>query len=49
MAKRFTCDKYTQETLWNELRDREKVTMNLLGHDVRYIIVPDDGSVNSFV
>lgn len=44
MAKRITLDKHTQETLWNELRDQEEVTMNLLGHDVRFILVPDDQS-----
>lgn len=44
MAKRITLDKQMQETLWNELRGQEEVTMNLLGHDVRFILVPDDQS-----
>lgn len=44
MAKRITLDQHMQETLWNELRDQEEVTMNLLGHDVRFILVPDDQS-----
>ncbi len=44
MGKRITLDKLAQETLWNELRDQEEVTLNLLGHDVRFIIAPDNES-----
>jgi|GEM_PF-2738761 len=44
MEKRITLDKQTQETLWNALRDHEEVTLTLLGHDVRFIVVPDDQS-----
>lgn len=44
MAKRITLDKHTQEALWNELREQEEVTVNLLGHDVRFIVVPDGQS-----
>ena len=40
----FTLDKQMQEMLWNELRGQEEVTMNLLGHDVRFILVPGDQS-----
>ena len=44
MGKRIILDKLTQETLWTELRDQEEVTLDLLGHDVRFIVVPDDQS-----
>ena len=44
MGKRIILDKMTQETLWKELRDQEDVTLDLLGHDVRFIVVPDDQS-----
>jgi tetrahydromethanopterin S-methyltransferase subunit H len=44
MGKRITLDKQAQETLWNELRDQEEVTLNLLGHDVRLIVAPDNES-----
>lgn len=44
MEKRITLDKQTQEALWNALRDQEEVTLTLLGHDVRFIVVPDDQS-----
>jgi tetrahydromethanopterin S-methyltransferase subunit H len=44
MGKRITLDKQAQETLWNELRDQEEVTLNLLGHDVRFIVAPDNES-----
>ena len=44
MEKRITLDKQTQETPWNALRDQEEVTLTLLRHDVRFIVVPDDQS-----
>ena len=44
MGKRIILDKLTQETLWKELRDQQEVTLDLLGHDVRFIVVPDDQS-----
>jgi hypothetical protein len=44
MSERITLDKRTQEMLWNELREQDEVTVNLLRHDVRFIIVPDGES-----
>ena len=44
MGKRIILDKQAQESLWEAFCDQEEVMVNVLGHDVRFVVTLDDQS-----